>query len=164
MPGRYIAPLSIAVALSGCGGHAKQDHTASLAAKQAEVAERGRAVMPFDLDRTMHHFKKLASGGVQQLVSTDGDPQQIALIRQHLQTEALRFQQGNFSDPSSIHGDEMPGLEALAAGASRIEIRYAESPQGAQLTYATADPALVTVIHTWFDAQVREHGHHAMPM
>lgn len=156
--------MLVALALSGCDRHTDADNAAALATKQAQVVERGRSVMPFDINRTMHHFKRLPSGGVQQVLSTDGDPQQIALIRQHLKTEAVRFQYGNFSDPSSIHGPEMPGLRALAAGASRIDIRYTEIPQGAQITYATADPVLVRAIHTWFDAQVKEHGHHAMPM
>lgn len=156
--------MMLASALSSCGQRSGGDQAGSLANKQAEVVERGRAVMPFDIDRTMHHFRKEPSGGVQQVVSTDGDPHQIALIRQHLQAEAIQFRHGNFSDPSIIHGPSMPGLSALAAGAARIEIRYEQIPGGAQITYASADPALVGAIHSWFDAQVKEHGHHAMPM
>lgn len=163
MPVRYIA-LIIGLTLSGCGRHPNGDKAVSVANKQVQVVERGRAVMPFDINRTMHHFKKLPSGGIQQVVSTDGDGSEIALIRQHLNSEAVRFQQGDFSDPGSIHGPEMPGLSAMAAGANRIDIRYSEVPQGAQITYASADPTLVAAIHAWFDAQVREHGHHAMPM
>jgi len=164
MPARCIPSVLVAFALSSCGQHAEHGNTGSLAAKQAEVVERGRSVMPFDINRTMHHFQELPSGGVQQVLSTDGDPHQIALIRQHLQTEVVRFQHGNFSDPSAIHGPEMPGLRALDAGATRNKIGYSELPQGAQVTYATTDPTLVAAIHTWFDAQVREHGHHAMAM
>ncbi len=156
--------LIIALALTGCGHHTEASNDASLTAKQAQVVERGRSVMPFDINRTMHHFKKLPSGGDQQVLSTDGDARQVALIRQHLKSEAVRFQQGDYSDPSSIHGTEMQGLRAIAAGASHVDIRYSEIPGGAQITYASADPRLVTAIHAWFDAQVREHGHHAMPM
>ena len=157
------AALIIVIALCGCGQKSNED-VFNLSKKQAQVVERGRSVMPFDINRTMHHFKKLPTGGVQQVLSTDGDAQQIALIRQHLKTEAARFQQGNFSDPSSIHGPDMPGLRAMSAGANRLDIHYSEIPQGAQVTYASSDPTLVTAIHAWFDAQVREHGHHAMPM
>jgi hypothetical protein len=107
---------------------------------------------------------KTPSGGVQQVLSTDGDTQQVSLIREHLKAEAERFRHGDFSDPSTIHGPEMPGLRTLAAGAGRIDIRYTDIPAGAQIAYDTADPALRTAIHAWFDAQVREHGHHAMPM
>lgn len=31
--------------------------------RQAEVAARGAEVMPFDLDRTRHHFEDLPDGG-----------------------------------------------------------------------------------------------------
>jgi hypothetical protein len=164
MPTRSIAAISSALALCGCGSTPRQNSATNLAAKQAQVVERGRSVMPFDINRTMHHFKKLPSGGAQQVVSTDRDPQQVALIRQHLRSEAIRFQQGDFSDPSLIHGPEMPGLGRMTSGATHIQIRYSEIPQGAQITYTTADPTLVTAIHAWFDAQVREHGHHAMFM
>ena len=37
--------------------------------RQAEVAERGAAVMPFDLERTTHVFKALPDGGVQTVVA-----------------------------------------------------------------------------------------------
>ena len=157
-------PLMIALALLGCGQPSTADKAANIVNKQEQVVERGRSVMPFDINRTMHHFKKLPSGGVQQVLSTDGDPRQVGLIRQHLKSEALRFETGDFSDPASIHGAQMPGLKAMAAGASRINISYSEMPEGAQIRYATTNPNLVTAIHTWFDAQVREHGHHAMPM
>jgi hypothetical protein len=152
-----------AFALPGCGPHTPEK-ASNLAKQQVEVVGRGNSVMPFDINRTMHHFQKLPSGGVQQVVSTYGDPDQIALIREHLKDEAGRFQHGDFSDPSNIHGPQMPGLKTLAAGASRIGIRYTEIQRGAQITYATADPKLVTAIHAWFDTQVREHGRHAMPM
>lgn len=156
----FLLPL----AFSGCGQRAEEYNAEALAKKQAQVVERGRSVMPFDINRTMHHFKKLPSGGAQQVVSSDGDAQQVALIHQHLKSEAGRFQQGDFSDPGNIHGRDMPGLRAMVAGASHIDVRYSEIPQGGQVSYATADPRLVAAIHTWFDAQVREHGHHAMPM
>ena len=163
-----MAPRSIlmmlAIALTSCGQPSQGDRNDILAQKQAEVVDRGRLVMPFDIDRTMHHFTKQPSGGIQRVVSIDGDPHQVALIRQHMQAEAIRFARGDFSDPATIHSPSMPGLRALAAGAGRIDIRYAQIPRGAQITYASADPALVGAIHSWFDAQVKEHGHHAMPM
>lgn len=43
----------VALSVAGCGG--ADD---SLAERQAEVAERGAQVMPFDLDATTHTFSK----------------------------------------------------------------------------------------------------------
>lgn len=135
---------------------------AATADRQADVEHRGAAVMPFDQDRTMHVFTPTADGGVQAVTVHDGDPQQIALVRAHLRKEATAFAHGDFRDPAAIHGDAMPGLAALRAGASSIAVRYADVANGGRITYTTSDPALVTALHAWFDAQVSDHGAHAM--
>lgn len=130
--------------------------------RQSEVASRGAEVMPFDLERTTHHFDKTADGGVQTVIADDpADSHQIGLVREHLRMEADRFRRGDFTDPGRIHGHAMPGLDALKGSAGRIEIAYAETPDGGRITYRTTDPALVTALHAWFDAQVSDHGAHA---
>jgi len=53
---------------------------------------------------------------------------------------------------------EMPGLAELKAGAGRIEIVYADVLAGGEILYRTDDPALVSALHAWFDAQVSDHG------
>ena len=127
------------------------------------MVERGsKEVMPFDLDRTMHVFRPTADGGVQTVMVHDGDPRQIALVRAHLRREAAAFAHGDFSDPAAIHGANMPGLAQLRAGASHIAVTYADTGNGASITYASSDPALVAAIHAWFAAQVKDHGAHAM--
>ena len=129
--------------------------------RQEEVAERGMQVMPFDLERTTHTFTDLPDGGREVVISDDGDPEQIALIRSHLEKEARKFASGDFSDPARIHGEEMPGLAELEAGAGRIEFRYEELPNGAAINYRTRDPALVAALHEWFAAQRGDHGGHS---
>ncbi len=130
----------------------------------ADVAERGVQVMPFDLDRTTHVFERQAKGGLQTVTADDpADGEQIALIRSHLSKEAEAFRRGDFSDPASIHGEDMPGLKELRAGASRMQVQYSEVPAGAQILYVTDDPALVHALHRWFDAQLSDHGQHAQP-
>ncbi|MFG6201746.1 hypothetical protein [Nonomuraea sp. JJY05] len=134
----------------------------ALAARQAEIAARSRKVMPFDLERTTHRFAKAATGGTQTVTSDDAaDAQQVKLIREHLTAEAAGFSKGDYGDPASIHGGEMPGLRDLEQGHSRIDIRYTEVPAGARITYTSTDPALVNALHAWFDAQVTDHGQHA---
>lgn len=128
-------------------------------ARQADVAARGAQVMPFDLDQTTHVFERLDDGGLQSVVADDAsNTEQIALIRSHLRDEAERFRRGDFGDPATIHGEAMPGIDALRAGAGRIEVRYTETPDGAQIRYATTDPALVAAIADWFAAQLGDHG------
>ena len=143
----------VLLALAGCGP-AEAD-------RQAEVAERGADVMPFDLDRTTHIFEKLDSGGLQQVITDDGDAEQIRLIREHLAEEAERFQNGDFHDPAMIHGDDMAGLHELVTGADQLTITYSEIDGGGQIVYGAEDADLVGAIHAWFDQQVSDHGAHA---
>lgn len=99
-------------------------------------------------------------GGLQQVLSDDGDREQIALIQTHLQEEVLRFQQGDFEDPAQIHGDDMPGLAVLRADYRQIEVGYTPLADGAQIDYKAVTPELIAAIHAWFDAQLSDHGPH----
>jgi hypothetical protein len=83
---------------------------------------------------------------------------QIARIQQHLEHEAARFQSGDFSDPAVLHGEKMPGLKELNAGAARLKITYAALPMGAEIRFETDDIHLQTAIHRWFGAQLSDHG------
>jgi hypothetical protein len=131
--------------------------------RQAMIHAQGSAVMPFDLDRTTHVFKTTDTGGIEMVIVKDpADSQQIALIQQHLEHETMRFREGDFGDPASIHGRGMPGLAELAAGATKITFSYAALPNGAQISYETTDPRLIDALHRWFAAQLADHGHDAM--
>ncbi len=157
----------IAIGLNGC--HMADlplmshdlDHGA-MSARQADVAQKGAEVMPFDLNATTHVFEKTDAGGIQQVIADDPtDNAQIALIRTHLAEEAARFQTGDFHDPAMIHGADMAGLHELMMGAAQIEITYSDLPDGAQIVYTTDNAELVNALHSWFDAQVADHGQHA---
>lgn len=72
-------------------------------ARQEEVAQRGAAVMPFDLEETTHVFEKTQTGGVQEVVADDpNDTEQVALVRGHLEEEAAAFRRGDLSDPALV--------------------------------------------------------------
>jgi hypothetical protein len=127
--------------------------------RQEHIHHMGSGVMPFDLSKTTHVFQMTEEGGIQRVLAKDpADAKQIALVRQHLQHESERFQKGDFSDPAALHGEEMPGLRELAAGAARLTVTYASLPNGAEITFATQDIRLVTAVHQWFGAQLSEHG------
>lgn len=134
-------------------------------ARQADVARWGALVMPFDLAKTRHVFTKTPSGGVQRVVARDaGDSEQVRLVREHLKDIAGRFYRGDFSGPASIHGEDMPGLAELrAAKPDQWTLAYRDLEGGAEIEYASAQPGLVHAIHAWFDAQLADHGQHAMP-
>jgi len=131
--------------------------------RQATVHGMGSQVMPFDLSETQHVFEMTESGGVQQVIANDpADEAQIALIQQHLQHETMRFSGGDFSDPTSLHGGDLPGVEELAIGVAQVEIAYTSLPNGAQITFTTQDLRLITAIHRWFGAQLSDHGSDAI--
>jgi hypothetical protein len=145
--------------------HSKMDHSAHMksmteAQRQALVAERGKDVMPFSLPATTHVFSKTAQGGVQRVVAKKAsDTAQAKLVQQHLQEIQGQFLKGDFSGPARIHGQDMPGLAELrAAKPGQLAIAYKDVKGGAELSYTTANPALVTALHNWFDAQLADHG------
>jgi hypothetical protein len=156
------AVAAVAVAAVTATGIALAGREDGLAQRQAEVAAKGQQVMPFDLERTTHRFIKTATGGVQTVIADDPtDDAQIKLIRKHVAEENVRFGQGDFGDPATIHGSEMPGLAELSKGYRQITTTYTDLSDGGRITYATSDPELVKALHAWFDAQTSDHGDHA---
>jgi hypothetical protein len=149
--------------------HSKMDHAAHMAImagqqRQAEVSQRGKDVMPFSLAATTHIFTKNDQGGIQIVVAKNSsDTAQVKLVRQHLQEIRGQFLKGNFSGPSHIHGQDMPGLAELKdAKPGQVNFVYKEVKGGAKLTYKTSDLNLVAALHKWFDAQLSDHGQDAM--
>jgi hypothetical protein len=159
MPSRRTTALLAAVTVMAGGAIAGVALGGEDQTRQEAVAERGAKVMPFSLDATTHVFDATATGGTQRVVTDDpGDREQIRLVREHLRGEANAFQRGDFADPASIHGGDMPGLADLRVGYRRFTVRYRDLPDGAQIDYRTTDPSLVTAIRDWFDAQLGDHG------
>lgn len=149
--------------------HSKMDHTAHMtmmadAQRQAEVAKRGKDVMPFSLTATTHIFTKGPEGGVQRVIARQSsDTAQVKLVRMHLQEIREQFLKGDFSGPSHIHGQDMPGLAELKdAKPGQIDIAYKDVKGGGELTYKTSAATLVAALHKWFDAQLSDHGKDAM--
>jgi hypothetical protein len=127
--------------------------------RQEHVHQMAHSVMPFDMSQTRHIFKMTEYGGVLRVIAKDpGANDQIALVQQHLQHEAEKFQQGDFSDPGKLHGADMAGLKDLQSGASQIKITYEALPSGAEIIFKTTDLHLLTALHRWFGAQLSEHG------
>ena len=126
---------------------------------QEHVHAMSHGVMPFAMAQTVHIFRMTESGGVQRVVAKKADAaDQIALIRQHLQHEAESFQRGDYSDPATLHGADMPGIDDLRRGAGQIKVAYAPLPDGAEIVFQTSDIRMLTAIHRWFGAQLSEHG------
>jgi len=127
--------------------------------QQEHVHNMSHSVMPFDMAKTVHIFNMTESGGIQKVVVRDTiDIDQVVLIQEHLRMESEQFQHGDYSDPASLHGPDMPGLRELQMGAPRIRVSYSSLPDGAEITFETTDIHLLTALHRWFGAQLSEHG------
>jgi hypothetical protein len=128
--------------------------------RQDEVAKRSAEVMPFSHLATLHVFAKTDDGGTLRLIVRDPtDTKQIQMVRAHLQDMRGRFEKGDYSGPSHIHGDSMPGLAELkAAKQGQIAVSYQDVADGAELEYRTSDPKLISALHAWIDAQLSDHG------
>jgi hypothetical protein len=127
---------------------------------QEHIHGHGHEVMPFDLAKTIHVFRMTEDGGTQAVVlrSPFSDPDQLHLIQHHLSMEAAQFQTGNVADPAHLHGSDMPGLQEMQSGVSRIKITYRALPNGAEIRFRSSDIRLITAVHRWFGAQLSEHG------
>lgn len=158
-----LASLAVAAVIGGGACAAGDRSPASTDVdRQAEVAERGGDVMGFDLDATVHRFTPNDTGGIEAVTARDpGDEEEIADVRAHLEAEAERFSAGDFSAAAAIHGEDMPGLQELEAVGSLLTVEYTTLPDGARVTYSSADPDVVKALHDWFDAQLSDHGEHA---
>lgn len=154
-----VAVLGVAAVLAAAAYLVWGDDEPS---RQEAVGARGAQVMPFDLDATTHVFDAMETGGVQTVVADDPDDrEQVALVRDHLREEVERFRAGDFGDPATIHGHDMPGLAVLTASADRMTVSYRWVAAGAAITYRSDDPVVVEALHEWFAAQLRDHGTHA---
>ncbi len=137
--------------------------TSAPANRQEMVHVMGQNVMPFDLNKTSHVFQMTDNGGIQKVVVKDrSDKEQIELIRQHLQHEAMNFSAGNYVDPQTLHGNEMSGIKDLQAGATKVTVQFESLSDGAQIVFTTNDQNLITAIHKWFGAQLSDHGADAL--
>ncbi|CAN5907110.1 hypothetical protein BH11PSE13_BH11PSE13_44600 [soil metagenome] len=170
---KTLASLAFLMGAAGVSAqtmdHSRMEHGAHMGTmhsgqRQADVAQRGKEVMPFSLAATTHIFTKTAQGGIQKVVvkKTD-DAEQVRLTRLHLQEIRDQFLKGDFSSPTRIHGQDMPGLAELKAAApGQVVIAYKDIKSGAELSFMTANVALVSALHRWFDAQLSDHGKDAM--
>lgn len=151
--------ISLSFLFGALPGFAQDDAATS---RQDEVARTGAEIMPFDLALTTHDFDDTATGGVETVTVNDvRDGRQIELVRSHLAHEATQFGRGDFSDPAKIHGEDMPGLKALAGAGAKLHVSYRALPSGGSLTYSSRDTAVIAAIHAWFAAQRSDHKAHA---
>jgi len=128
MTGVALSVLAIVGVLYGAAMLATQ-------LRQEAVVEPG--AVPFDLEKTTHVFEATGSRSVAKVKSDDDADAEQSSLRRGSSGRKRASSGGNLSDLVAIHGEEMPGLKELEAGAERTDFRYAELPNGVRIEYAT---------------------------
>jgi hypothetical protein len=151
----------ISVNLIAQAGNQSKDlpNDSSMTHRMEMIHSNSHSVMPFDMNKVTHYFIKKDSGGVLMIRAKDpNDSTQISMIRDHLNQEKNLFSEASFKDPEALHGENMPGLKTLSESKGKFNVDYNVLPDGAKLTFASKDSAVINAIHRWFDAQLKDHG------
>jgi hypothetical protein len=157
-----LLALGMLVGVALAQGDDQGDGGTTMTHDDSHTQPLGSGVMPFDIERSTHIFKRLHHGGTQLIVTDDpSDTEQVGLIRSHLRKERRRFAHGDFGDPTAIHGHDMPGLAKLKRGYRHITVTYRRRAGGAMLRYRTKSRRMVKALHEWFVAQVHAHAPYA---
>ncbi len=131
----------------------------SLMHRQHMIHSESPMVMPFNMNKVTHYFLKNESGGILMIKTKDKkDTTQLKLVRAHLQKEYKLFSNADFRDPKTLHGLNMPGLDVLSKSKGKFKVEYKNLSNGAELNFISKDSKVIKAIHTWFDAQLKDHG------
>ena len=122
-------------------------------------------LVPYDSKQAYESFSKTVHGGIMHIVAKSADnASQVKLIQHYLQQTATEFNNGDFSSTERFHGPDMPGLAQMkSAKSGDIRYVYKALPNGGQIHISTEYSQLLTALHHWFDAQIKEHGNAPIP-
>lgn len=163
-----MRPLLIAAAWLAAAGPlaAQQHHHAPVTPARADsdtafaaMQDRGKQVMGVDQYTARHVFESRADGGRIELQETGDDTAAVTRIRQHLADIAAAFARGDFSAPSLVHLQRVPGTQVMAAKRDAITYRVAPLPRGGEVLITSRDPDAVAAVHEFLAFQ--RHEHHA---
>jgi hypothetical protein len=156
---RLVPLLLLSVIAAPVGAQAKPSshdhpqHDSAFAAMQ----ERGRRAMGVDQYTSTHHFDALPDGGRIELQRDVDDSAGVARIRAHIREIARAFADGDFSTPTLVHLQEVPGAQTMAAKRAVIMYEPRDLPHGAELRIHTTDPDALRAIHEFMAFQRTEH-------
>jgi hypothetical protein len=126
----------------------------------AGVQARGKVAMGVDQYASTHHFETLADGGRIELQSNSDDTTAIAAIRTHLQDIAKAFGSGDFSAPSFVHMQAVPGAQVMAAKRRVITYSFKPLARGGELRIKTADVEASAAVAQFLAFQRMDHRAH----
>jgi hypothetical protein len=118
---------------------------------------RGRIAMGVDQYTSIHRFDDLPDGGRIELQRDRDDSAGIAAIRAHMRAIARAFAAGDFSTPSMVHLESVPGSATMRARRTAIRYEPLDLQRGAALRIRSDDRESIAAIHRFLAYQRREH-------
>lgn len=114
--------------------------------------------MGVDQYTSRHVFEDLPDGGRIVLERDDpADSAAIATIRGHMRAIADQFARGDFTNPSLVHAQAVPGTGVMQARRAAIRYTAADRPRGAEVRIVSRDSVAVRSIHQFLAFQRRDH-------
>jgi hypothetical protein len=160
----FISFLASATAI---GQDTKQDnpmkdcpmHQQHIAQSHDAIVDRhGDQAMGFPHDKTTHHFRMSADGGVIEVTANAmNDQTNTQAIRSHLSQIAVMFGDGDFSTPMFVHDGIPPGVTTMKLVKLAIRYSYEEMPAGGRVRIHSTDAIAVSAIHDFLRFQIAEH-------
>jgi hypothetical protein len=147
MPGPTRTTLAVG---NQQAGHDSQHH--------ADVNKRGDQAMGFSHEKTTHHFRLKADGGVIEVSANDpNDGASRDQIRHHLTRTAELFGKGDFSLPMFTHGETPPGAPEMTRLKEDIKYTFEAIDRGGRVVIASASPEAIAAIHQFLRFQIKDH-------
>lgn len=158
---KKIALLTLTLVSACFTAQAKEAVSEDIHANRLNVDQ----LVPYAVDQAQEGFAKTTDGGIMHIAAKPGsDSKQIELIQQYLKQTAAEYSKNDFSSTERFHGTDMPGLARMkAAKSGAIKYQYKALPNGAQILFSTKSAELLSALHDWMEAQIKEHGHAALP-
>ena len=150
----FIAFLTIALVAYG----QQENKQESPSEHHCQMMKHGEMAMGFSQDKTTHHFRLTASGGVIEVQTNDvSDTTTRDQIRQHLQGISKAFAQGDFSSPMMTHGKIPSGVPDMQRLKGDLSYAYVETDRGGKVVISAANPEALKAVHEFLRFQIEEH-------
>jgi hypothetical protein len=138
------------------GAHRRESRSHPDSAFKA-LQSRGARVMGVDQYTSTHRFEALADGGRIELQRDVEDSAGVRTIRDHLQSIARQFAEGDFSAATAVHARAVPGTAVMRAQRKLIGYEVRPLPRGGELRITTRDPGALRAVHEFLAFQRGDH-------
>jgi hypothetical protein len=124
----------------------------------ANLSQNGDHVMGFSHEKTTHHFVLTADGGLIEVRADNvKDAATLDQIRSHFQHIARMFAEGDFNAPMLVHGQNVPGTEAMSRMKSDLHWKLEDIPRGARIVITADNTEAADAVHEFLRFQISDH-------